>query len=416
MRPVASPGVKPAHRDTNAIRWVAGYLSSLIGDQVWFVALGWAAVRAGTPGQVGLVLAAGSVPRAALLLLGGALADKWGVRRTAILSDMARTVLLFLAAATVLTLPPAIGPLLLLATAFGAVDALFLPATGAMPQQLTAPDQLTRIQGMRSTAQRAATTLGAPFGGLLVTIGGVGAAFGAAAITTALSVVTLKLTRVRNAEPAEKQPLLRQVRIGLSYALRHPVLRPLFVAATLFELGFGGAVNVGLPILSHARGWGPNGVGVLLGVFGVGATASAIALITLGRIPHVGRLFAPLMTLMAFGLAALGAAPSLLLAAACIAVIGVGAGLIGSLFGTLILTETTPTMVARITGLSALASFGSAPLGYAAAGAVANTYGASAPFSLGAAVAALALIPTLTATTLRQAELPERAHANDINS
>lgn len=399
---------RPAYRDVNAVRWVLGYLSSLLGDSVWFVALSWAAVQAGSPSQVGLVLAAGSVPRAALLMVGGAVADRWGVRRTAIASDLVRTALLMLAAATALAMPPAIGPLLLLAAGFGIVDAVFLPATGAMPQHLGTPEQMTQIQGMRSTAQRVATTCGAPLGGLLIATGSLGTAFGVAAAATALSVVALSFTRVRPVERAEPQPLLRDVRSGLAYTGRHPVLLPLLTLATLFEFGSAGAINVGLPILSAARGWGPGGVGLLLGALGAGATASALVLVAVPRVPHVGRLFAPLVVMMAAGVAGVGATQSLPVTVACTGLVGMGAGLAGALFGSLVLTETTAPMVARVTALSTLASLGLAPLSYAIAGAVANSYGPSAPFILGAAIAVLAALPAVIAPALRRAEFPKR--------
>lgn len=416
-RSASTASGRPAYRDANAVRWVLGYLSSLLGDSVWFVALSWAAVQAGSASQVGLVLAAGSVPRAVLLLVGGALADRWGIRRTAIASDLVRTALLALAAATALAMPPAIGPLLLLAAGFGIVDAVFLPATGAMPQHLGTPEQMTQIQGMRSTAQRVATTFGAPLGGLLIATGSLGTAFGVAAATTALSVVALVFTRVHPVERAEPQPLLRDVRSGLAYAGRHPVLLPLLTLATLFEFGSAGAINVGLPILSAARGWGPGGVGLLLGALGVGATASALVLVALPRVPHVGRLFAPLVVLMAAGVVGIGATQSLPVTAACTGLVGMGAGLAGSLFGSLVLTETTPPMVARVTALSTLASLGLAPLSYAIAGATANAYGPSAPFIFGAGVAVLAAIPAVIAPALRRAEFPHRDRdAQPLNS
>jgi MFS family permease len=402
-----SAGPRPVYREPNAVRWVLGSLSSLIGDQLWFVALAWAAVQAGSPGQVGLLLAAGALPRAALLLLGGALADRWGIRRTAIGSDLVRTVLLLLAAGTAVALPPVIWSLVVLAAAFGVVDAVFLPATSAMPQQLASAEQMPRLQGMRSTAQRIATTLGAPCGGLLVAAAGVGAAFAVAAATTALSVLALKLTRIRTVHSTERQPLLREVRAGLAYTARHRVLLPLRALATIFEFGSVGAIAVGLPVLSQARAWGPGGVGVLLGAFGAGATASSLGLVAVRRVPHVGRLFAPLVLIMAASLAGIGVAGSLPLAATCAALVGVGAGLTGSLYGSLVLTESAPEMVARVTALSTLASLGLTPVGYALVGATADTFGPSAPFVLGAAIAAFAAVPAIAAAPLRRAEFPK---------
>lgn len=402
----APVGHRPAYRDANAVRWVLGYLSSLVGDSVWFVALGWAAAQAGTPGQVGLVLAAGSVPRAVLLLVGGALADRWGLRTTALSSDAVRTLLLLLAAAAAVALPPAITPLVLLAAAFGVVDAFFLPATSALPQQIVAADQMTRLQGMRSTAQRAATTLGAPLGGLLIATGGVGLAFGVATGTTAFSMLALAMTRVHAPTQGPRKPLLREVLTGLGYTARHRLLLPLLTMAGVFEFGSTGAISVGLPILSQARGWGPTGVGLLLGAFGVGATASALVLVAIRRVPHIGRVFTPLIVVMATGLAGIGTAPTLPLAVGCAATVGIAAGLAGSLYGSLVLTESSPGMVARVTALSTLASLGLAPVGYTLAGVVADAHGPSAPFTVGAAIALLAAAPALLAPALRQAQLP----------
>ena len=401
---VAAP-VRPAHRDPNALRWVAGYLSSLIGDQVWFVALGWAAVQAGSAAQVGGVLAAGALPRAVLLVLGGALADRWGPRRTALGSDAARTALLLCGTAAVLLLPPSVLVLAVLAGAFGAVDAVYLPAASAMPPQLVAPDQVLRLTGMRGTVQRLATTLGAPVGGLVVAAAGAGVGLVVAAGATALSVLALLATRVRPVEPVQRKPLWHEVRAGLAHVARSPVLRSLLLLAAVSEFAFSGSLNVGVPLLAAHRGWGAGGIGVLLGALGGGATVGTLGLVLVRRVPHVGRLFLPLVVLMGAGLVGLGLVPSLLGAAALAAVVGAGGGVSGSLFGALFLTESPPDMVARVSSLAMLAFFGLAPVAYALAGLAAAVAGPSTPFVLGGGICVLAGAVTL-APALRRVELP----------
>ena len=44
---------RPAHRDGNVLRWLAAYTTSMVGDSVYYIALAWAAVQAGTPSQAG---------------------------------------------------------------------------------------------------------------------------------------------------------------------------------------------------------------------------------------------------------------------------------------------------------------------------------------------------------------------------
>ena len=36
---------RPAHRDPNVLRWLGAYTSSAIGDNVYYIALSWAAVH-----------------------------------------------------------------------------------------------------------------------------------------------------------------------------------------------------------------------------------------------------------------------------------------------------------------------------------------------------------------------------------
>ncbi len=146
----AGTPVRPAHRDGNVLRWVAAYTLSMLGDTVFFLALSWAAVQTASPAQAGFVTAVGAVPRAVLMLGGGVLADRYGPRRVVIGSDAVRCAAVLAAAALLFATSPGLWPLVLLALVFGAVDAVFLPAVGALPPRLTGKDQLARVQGMRA--------------------------------------------------------------------------------------------------------------------------------------------------------------------------------------------------------------------------------------------------------------------------
>lgn len=127
---VAVPA-RPAYRDANVLRWLTAYTASVAGDVVFFLALSWAATRAGGPSQVGLVVAAGAVPRAVLMLGGGVVADRCGPRRVAVLSDGVRCVVILLAAAALALAPAHLWLLALVALVFGVVDAVFMPHGGS---------------------------------------------------------------------------------------------------------------------------------------------------------------------------------------------------------------------------------------------------------------------------------------------
>ncbi|MYV40897.1 MFS transporter, partial [Streptomyces sp. SID1328] len=72
------------------MRWLGAYTASMLGDNVYYIAVSWAAVRAGSPSQAGLVMAASAVPRTLLLLGGGVIADRFGPRRVVVGSDAVR--------------------------------------------------------------------------------------------------------------------------------------------------------------------------------------------------------------------------------------------------------------------------------------------------------------------------------------
>lgn len=98
----------PAHRDGNVLRWLTAYTASLVGDSVYFVALGWSAQKAAGPTEVGLVMAAGALPRALLMLGGGIVADRFDPRRVILGSDALRCLLILAAAAGIALTAPAL--------------------------------------------------------------------------------------------------------------------------------------------------------------------------------------------------------------------------------------------------------------------------------------------------------------------
>ncbi|MFJ6743614.1 MFS transporter [Streptomyces sp. NPDC091279] len=241
----------PAHRDPNVLRWVAAYTSSMVGDSVYYLALSWAAVQSGTPAQAGLVMTVSAVPRALLMLGGGVVADRFGPRRVVIVSDAVRCAAVLTVAALLFSTSPGLWPLALLALVFGTVDAVFLPAVGALPARLTTHDQLARVQGMRGLAIRCASVVGAPLGGLAVALGGASAAFALAGALIAVSLPLLLAVRTRVLPTAPgaggaRPGAWRELRDGLGYVRRHRVLAPLLLAIALSDLGFVGPLNVGL--------------------------------------------------------------------------------------------------------------------------------------------------------------------------
>ncbi|NES16306.1 MULTISPECIES: MFS transporter [Micromonospora] len=404
----------PSYRDLNVLRWLTGFGVSLLGDQVYFVALAWAAVQSTGARGTGLVLAVGSVPRLVLLLVGGAFVDRWGARRLMLGSDMLRGAVMAAAALIIATSSPSLLVLVSVAVVFGVVDAMFLPAVGALPQRLVAAEELARLQGMRMLVQRAAIVVGAPLGGATVAAFGVAAAFAVNAVSFGVSVLALASVRLRPnphlAGGAEQRnhALLTDVRDGLRVVRRSALLRTALLTAAVSELGFSGPINVGVPLLVRDRGWQAAGVGLIIGGFGAGAALAALALVVIGRLPRTGLAYAVLSLAMAAALAGIGYGPSRLWAVTAAVLLGAGGGVASAILLALVQAYTPAAYLGRAFSLSSLASFGGIPVSYAMTGFAVDALDPRAAFAGGAALAACGGLISLLTPALRRAELPDR--------
>ncbi len=403
---------RPAHRDPNVLRWLAAYASSMVGDAVYFIALSWAAARTGSAGQAGLVLAISAVPRALLMLYGGVIADRFGPRRVVIGSDAVRFAVILVAAGLLVAAEPGIWFLAVIALVFGAVDAVFMPAVGALPPRITAPSQLARVQGLRGLAARIALVTGGPVGGFAVAVGGSAAAFAVAAALFAVSLVLLFAVRVRKLTPDDQagsgqaRAQTGQLRAGLRYIRRHKVLLPLIIAMGVTELGFSGPANIGLVLLADERGWGASGMGLTIAGFGVGAGAASLLLAVRGRLPRAGLLRSCAEIGGAVALALIAFAPSVALAAVAGLCVGLLAGLSGALSGALLQTHSDPAYIGRVTSVYMLIALGLAPLCYPVTGAAIGIWGTRPVFVVSAGLVVLGAVIGLSTRSLRRAELP----------
>lgn len=345
------------------------------------------------------------------------LADRFGPRRVVVVSDTARCLVILGLAGALLLTSPTVWMLIAVALVFGAADALFLPAVGALPPRITAAGQLARVQGMRGLATRAANLTGAPLGGLAVALGGPVLAFAAAGVLFAVSLPLLLSVRM-SPLPAPEQPAepgqpaepagtaWRELVDGLRHIRRHPLLGPLMLVVAVSELGFVGPLNLGLILLSQERGWGASGMGWVIAAFGAGAGASALLLAVRGRLPRAGLVMCLTVLIGAAAIAALAYAPSVPLAAGVAALIGLFVGLGGALCGALVQTAADPAYLGRVTSVSTLFTHALAPLSYPVTGAAAALWGTGPVFVASASLCAAGAVAGTALAPLRRAELP----------
>lgn len=425
---------RPAFRDGNVLRWLLGYGTGLLGDQIYYVTLAWTATKSASPAEVGLILAVGAAPRAVFLLIGGTMADRYGPKCVAFLSACARVVVMTCITLVVLQQQPVIVLIVGLTLAFGIVDGLFIPAAGSLPRHIVARSDLGRVQGVRSLLQRLTLFAGPPIGGFVIAENGLTTAFGSAAVLFLVSAFALWKTKLpetvsSKSEPAsstskhktsldsretaasaglsERPGLLANIALGLVYVREHRVLLPMLVVIALAEIATAGPVAVGLPLLADAEGWGVEAVGIIMAGFGIGATTTALLVTVLGRVPRAGYVALAAVVVMGPSLAAVGWTSSVLGAALAGCITGLGGGICSTLVSTFVLTVTEKDQLGRVVGLMSLATFGGAPLSYALSGYIADVTTPSMSFIASGTTLLLVGIAALCIPALRSAEMPK---------
>ncbi|CAL9674476.1 Enterobactin exporter EntS (plasmid) [Streptomyces sp. enrichment culture] len=381
---------------------------------MYFLALSWTATQVGTPAQAGMVLTAAALPRVLLMLGGGVLADRFGLRRLVIGSDAIRCLVMLLLAGALAVAAPGLWILVAVGLVFGAVDAVFLPAVDALPPRITAPEQLARVQGICGLSTRFAMTVGSPLGGVAMVVGGVEMAFAIAGALFALSVLLLMGVRIAPPpeDPGDEKPAsraatpARDLVDGLRHIRNNRVLTPLLVVLSLTELGFAGPTNIGMVLLSRERGWGAAGLSWIIAGVGTGAAAASLLLAVRGRLPRAGLVNQVCLLLGAGTLCSLPLVSSLPVAVGVAFALGLTLGISGALSGALLQTVTEHAFLGRVSSVAGLVSLGIAPMTYPVFGSAVAMWGVRDVFVGSALLVALGGVTGLCATSLRRVELP----------
>jgi predicted MFS family arabinose efflux permease len=401
--PARPAPVRSVLRDAQFLRYLGGQAMSELGDQVWYVALSWSAVRLSSPAAAGVVLTLASLPRLALLLFGGVVADRFDIRRLMIGTDLLRTAITFAAAAIALT-TPGITLLVVVTLIYGAASGVFMPAAGAMQPRLLEAEQYSRGAVASNMLARLALTLGAPIGGVLVAVGGLPLALAVNGVTFAVSVATLATVRPRPviaseraAEVAPGTPKSASGYVGdlidgARFLFGHPVLGPLTLINLVANLGFVGPMNIGLAELSNQRGWGPAGIGLMLTGFGAGAVTSALLLSRWRIRRHAGLWISGLCAASGLALAGMALAPSLDVAVAATLTLGLVTGP-AAVASTVLTQQHTPDHLrGRVSSFNLLSIYGAVPIASVGTGVAIAAVGVTGAFVACGAIEAGAVL------------------------
>lgn len=362
--------------------WTGEAISSL-GDQFALIALPWLTlVLTGSGLALGSVLALMAVPRAALMVVGGAYADRLSPRRVMLASNVVRGIAMALLGAAVVAGAAQLWMLYAFALVFGIADAFFFPSVTAIVPAIVPGEQLGQANAVVQGTAQLTVFLGPALAGVLIVLfgstagqpssEGIGIALLVDALSFLVSVVTLWLIRGGAAKAeAAAESILTQIRAGVSFVLAWPSMRLVVFLSMAANLLIVGPFEVGIPALAYTRlPEGAAAFGLMVSAFGLGSLLGLGAAAALPK-PSPGRFSAVALGALSVSgvlLAAMALVNATLPALVLCLFIGVGLGFSNLLMLTWVQRRIPGSLMGRVMSLMMLGSLGLVPVSVMLAG------------------------------------------------
>jgi MFS family permease len=354
----------------------------LLGNQIHLVVLAWLTLQlTGSGLALGSVLMTAAIPKAFFMLFGGALSDRFSLKRLMLLSNIARVAIAASIAFLVFYEAIALWHLYLFSLLIGLADALFHPALmSTIPRLLTHDKREAGNALVRGVTQLSTLIVSAP-AGLLISTVGIAATFGIDALFFLLAAVILWLmTEIISSassqsddvvfKPARRFKLtnvLADIKDGLGYAWHRPAIRALLITVAVIHLSFVGPFTVGLAALANSDfAGGATDFGIVLSSFGGGALLGTI-IAGLTVFKRRGLLLCAVTAALGASLVLMSFAQNVVVASSIAILIGIENGSF-----TWLQAATTPNMVGRMMGLVHSSALVLAPISFLMTGAIAD--------------------------------------------
>ena len=378
-----------------------GQTISLIGDGVFGVALAWQALEmSSSPTTLGLVLLVRSAARVLILLLGGAMADRFDRRYMLLGGDVVQAVAVGAVAIVAATGELQVWQLLVAAVATGIGSGIFIASATAVVPQLVDEEHLASANSLASTSRLLADDLlGPALGGIIVAAAGTAAAFSINAISFVASIAALLVIRPRPYERDDSESLLAGVKQGVAYVRGEPwIWISLLAVGAVGNFVAFGPLPVLVPLLVREDlGAGADALGLVFAGFGVGGVLAAIVIGNLVVTRRNARIAYAGWAAGGLALAALALAPNVGVACGLLAVAGFTGEAANLIWVTLLQKYVPERLLGRVSSIDWLVSLSLQPAGLAAAGPAAAVLGAGGALAVGGIAGASAV--TLGATT-----------------
>jgi MFS family permease len=257
-----------------------GNTISCIGDQFYLVALPWLILQlTGSSVVLGTIVMTAALPRAALMLLGGALSDRVSPRRIMMGAAWSRAVAVAAISVLIWTHSLALWPLYALAFCFGVADAFAEPAAQTYLPSLVEPQQLSSANALfQSSIQITTLVAPAPAGLFIKALGTAWALFIDAVSFLFIIAALWALPDPPKITPGTSpQNVVRSILEGLKYVRSDIAITSLMAVVAVLNFAISGPATIGVAFIAKQKFGSASSFGLLMSTVAAGSLAGLLS-------------------------------------------------------------------------------------------------------------------------------------------
>jgi MFS family permease len=356
-----------------------GQATSTLGDGLVPVALAFAVIQTlnGSATDLGIVLAAYTLPLVLFVLAGGVWADRLPRQMVMLVSDIVRGVCQATLAVLLLSGAAQLWHLVVLIAIYGTAEAFFQPAATGLVPAVISPGRLQQANALLGLSRSIAFVVGPAIAGVIAATTNPGIVFVADAATFAVSATSLALLRLpRSRREGERHSFLADLKGGWHELVSHTWLWVIVAwASTFLCIVVAPFMTLG-PVVAKQSLGGAAAWGIIAAGWGAGSLGGG--LLALRWKPARPMLVCTVLVLLiapAVALLALRASAPVIAAAQAVG--GIGMGFFGAVWQTTLQQHVPEEALSRVSAWDWMGSFAFFPLGFILAGPVSGAIGIS---------------------------------------
>ncbi|MFM7013566.1 MAG: MFS transporter [Actinomycetota bacterium] len=373
------------------------------------LAFGVLSITGAQPSDLSAVMAARTFPILIMLVVGGAIADRYGRAKAMGITDLTLGFLIIISALSFILAMPSVLLLIVIGVLAGLLNGIWYPAFSGLMPVVVPKEHLQNGNAVVGFGSNIAFLLGTAAGGILIATVGVGWAIlidGLTFIVAGIMIMGISKLPQKGVGEEAKVTLFKDIKLGWGEFISRPWIWVIVFAFSFINLAFEAAYAVLGPLQSKEAYDGAPSWAWVLGALSFGMLlGSLVAMKVRPKRPllvaMLGLLPLPLM------IGAMGQALPLTIVIVFAVLAGIGLDVFYVLWMTSLQNNVPEEALSRVTSYDAFGSFIFGPLGIAIAGPLAMIFGVSETLLIGALIAMIfILIPMAVPAVSRLRSAP----------